>query len=126
MFYLMMHILFMVNWCWTYGKEPRNSQRKNTLLPLHMLLFSVSSKGSFIYIIPDRIAHTMAFGIPVLKNWLVGLAQWVHTKTHCSISGRSTMVKTHCFGDLHINKLNMLICYENNFLNISMRTIHYI
>ena len=35
--------------------------RKETPLPSHGLLFSISSKGSFICTIPDRIAHTMAF-----------------------------------------------------------------
>ena len=31
--------------------------RANLLPPLHVLLFPISSKGSFIYIIPDRIVH---------------------------------------------------------------------
>ena len=46
-----------------------NSERGNPLPP-HGLLFLISSKGSFICTIPDRIAHTTAFVIPVMEHWL--------------------------------------------------------
>ena len=39
-------------------------------LPPHGLLFPISSKGSFICIIPDRITHTTAFVTPVVEHWL--------------------------------------------------------
>ena len=43
-------------------KDHSYSQTGNLLLPLHGLLFSINSKGSFICNIPiERIAHTMAF-----------------------------------------------------------------
>ena len=43
--------------------------RGNPLLQ-HGLLFSISSKGSFICTIPDRITHIMAFVTPVVEHWL--------------------------------------------------------
>ena len=63
MFYLMMHSTHFI-----YGymasdihmvKDHSDSEKGKLLLP-HGLLFSISSKGSFICTIPDRIAHTMA------------------------------------------------------------------
>ena len=50
-------------------KDHSDSRRGNPLPP-HGLLFLISSKGSFICTIPDRIAHTTAFVTPVLENWL--------------------------------------------------------
>ena len=43
-------------------------------------LFPISSKGSFICIIPiDRITHTTAFVTPVMGHWLEReIAQWFH------------------------------------------------
>ena len=41
-------------------KNHSDRERGNQLLP-HRLLFLISSKGSFICIIPDRITHTTAF-----------------------------------------------------------------
>ena len=40
------------------------------LLPPHGLLFPISSKGSFICTIPDRIAQTTAFVTPVVGQWV--------------------------------------------------------
>ena len=58
-------------------KDHSDSERGNLLL--HRLLFPISSKGSFICIIPDRITHTMAFVTPVVEHWLEReIAQWVH------------------------------------------------
>ena len=51
-------------------KDNTDSERGNPLPP-HGLLFSISSKGSFICIIPDRITHTTAFVTPVVEHWLV-------------------------------------------------------
>ena len=59
-------------------KDYSDNERGN-LLPPHRLLFPISSKGSFICIIPDRITHTMAFVTPVVEHWLEReIAQWVH------------------------------------------------
>ena len=61
-------------------KDHSDSKRGN-LLPPHGLLFPISSNGSFICTIPDRIAHTgtTAFVIPVLEHWLEReIAQWIH------------------------------------------------
>ena len=44
-----------------------DSERGNPLLP-HGLLFPISNKGSFICIIPDRIAHITVFLTPVVEH----------------------------------------------------------
>ena len=48
-------------------KNHTDSERGNPLPP-HRLLFPISSKGSFICIIPDRVTHT--FVTPVVEHWL--------------------------------------------------------
>ena len=60
-------------------KDHSDSEKGNPLPP-HRLLFPINSKGSFICTIPpDRIAHTTAFGTPVVEYWLEReIAQWVH------------------------------------------------
>ena len=50
-------------------KDPSVSERGNPLPP-HALLFPISSKGSFICTIPDKIAHTTAFCTRVVEHWL--------------------------------------------------------
>ena len=47
-----------------------DNKRGNRLPPLHGLLFSISSKDSFICTTPDSIAHTTAFVTPVVEHWL--------------------------------------------------------
>ena len=60
-------------------KDHSDSERGNPLPPLNGLLFPISSKGSFICTIPDRIAHTTVFVTPVLEHWLEReIVQWVH------------------------------------------------
>ena len=61
------HILFnnTLNTFWDHS----DSARGNLLLP-HGLLFPISSKGSFICTIPDRITNTTAFVTPVVEHWL--------------------------------------------------------
>ena len=65
MFYLMMHLTHFILGLYVVRhimiKEISNSKRGKLLPPLHGLLFPVSSKGSFICTISDKIAH-MAFG----------------------------------------------------------------
>ena len=52
-------------------KDHYDSKRVNLLLPLHGLLFLISSKGSFYIHHPtDTIAHTMAFATLVVEHWL--------------------------------------------------------
>ena len=59
-------------------KDQSDSEKGNPLPP-HRLFFPISSKGSFICTIPDRIAHTTAFVTPVVEHWLEReIAQWVH------------------------------------------------
>ena len=50
-------------------KDHSDSERGNPLPP-HGLLFPISSKGSFICTIPDRITHNTAFVTPVVEHWL--------------------------------------------------------
>ena len=58
-------------------KDHSDSERGNLLL-LHGLVFLISSKGSFICIIP-QITHTTAFVTPVMEHWLEReIAQLVH------------------------------------------------
>ena len=67
--------------------------RGNLLLP-HGLLFSISSKGSFICIIPDRIAHTTTFVTPVVEHWLEReISQWVHHEGSIRLSTGRHMVR---------------------------------
>ena len=49
-------------------KDHSDSERGNPLPP-HRLLFPISGKGSFIFIIP-QIIHTTAFVTPVVEHWL--------------------------------------------------------
>ena len=57
-------------------KNHSDRERGNPLLP-HRLLLPISSKGSFIYTIPQT--HTTAFVTPVMGHWLEReIAQWVH------------------------------------------------
>ena len=50
-------------------KDHSDSEKGNPLPPRRLLL-SISSKGSFICTIPDRITHTTAFVTPVMEHWL--------------------------------------------------------
>ena len=62
-------------------KDHSDSEKGNPLPPPR-LLFPISSKGSFICIIPDRITHTMAFVTPVVDHWLEwDIAQWVQDRS---------------------------------------------
>ena len=64
-------------------KYHSDSDRGNPLLP-HGLLFPISSKGSFICIISDRITHTTAFVTPVVEHWLEReTAQWLWYVLSC-------------------------------------------
>ena len=73
MLYLMMHSTYFI---YSYmvkdiimAKDHSDSKSGNP----------ITSKGSFIYIILQRITHTMAFGTPVMEHWLEQeIAQWVH------------------------------------------------
>ena len=82
MFYLTTHSTHFLN-LRLYGvghmvKDHSESEKGNPLLP-HGLLFPISSKGSFICTIPERIAHTTAFVTLVVEHWLEReIAQWVH------------------------------------------------
>ena len=61
-------------------KDHSDSKRGNLLLPLHGLLFLISSKESFhMHHLTDRIPHTMAFFSPIVEHWLEReMARWVH------------------------------------------------
>ena len=58
-------------------KDHTDNERGNQLLP-HRLLFPISSKGSFICIIPyNEKAHTITFVTPVM-GLEREIAEWVH------------------------------------------------
>ena len=73
------------------GKDHSDSERGNLMLP-HGLFFPISSKGSFICIIPDSIAHATVFVTPVVEYWQeqenssVGLPQL----TYCTVWSSNT------------------------------------
>ena len=73
MFYLTTHSTHFIYGYMESGiimvKDHSDSKRGNLLLP-HGLLFPISSKGSFICIIPDRVTRTTAFVRPVMEHWL--------------------------------------------------------
>ena len=51
------------------------------LPPLHGLVLSISSKGSFIYTIPHRRGHTTPLVAPVVEHWLEWeIVQWGWSK----------------------------------------------
>ena len=61
------HILFTV--IWPVGhmvKDRSDNERGNPLPPLHGLLFLIQTG---MYIIPDRITHTMAYVTPIVEHW---------------------------------------------------------
>ena len=71
MFYLMIHTFYL----WLFGinhmvKDHRDSQRGNPLLPLHGLLFLISSNGTFTCTVPDKKVQSMAFVTPAEEHWL--------------------------------------------------------
>ena len=60
-------------------------------LPPHRLLFSISSKGSFICTFPDRTVHTTAFDKPVVDHWLSAIEcqiYWCSEHINKLLSGR--------------------------------------
>ena len=67
MFYLTMHSTHFI---YGYIVKDHSDNERGSLLPPHGLLFPISSKGSFICTIPDRISHTMDFVTPVVEHWL--------------------------------------------------------
>ena len=76
---------------WLYGvrhmvKDYSDSERGNPLPPLHGLLFSISSKGSFICTIPQTGQHIPQ---PLLhQSWSTGWNEKYEIKVYC-ISYRS-------------------------------------
>ena len=59
-------------------KNHSDSERGNPL-PRNGLLFPISSQGSFICTVPDRIAYNTTFVTPVVEHCLEReIAQWVH------------------------------------------------
>ena len=103
MFYLMTHSTHFI---YSYMasdmvKDHSDSERGNLLLP-HGLLFPISSKGSFICIIPQTGWHIpLAFVTPVADHWLEReIAQWVRhegsirrsnrTMSECSYHGATS------------------------------------
>ena len=64
-------------------KDHSESKKGNLVQPLRGILFSISSKGSIICRIPERIAHTLAFVTPVVEHWLEQeIAPSLHEQMH--------------------------------------------
>ena len=64
---------------WLYGKGPL-SEKANLLLPLHGLLFLISSNGSFICTIPQTGYHSLCGNSHGALAGIKKIAQWVHYK----------------------------------------------
>ena len=75
MFHLMTHSTHLVSDIMV--KDHSDNKRLNLLTPLHGLLFSISSKLSFIGTIPQTGQHIQR---PLLtsRGAMTGIAQWVH------------------------------------------------
>ena len=103
------------------AKEYSDSERENPLLP-HGLLFSISSKGSFICIISTyRIIHTTAF-VTVLEHWLeCEIAQWVH---------HEGLIRQHSYhgatprSTLRSNEINNKHIYTSKSLILDEQAMH--
>ena len=80
MFYLtMLSTHFIYRYSVRYMVKDHSASERGNPLPPHTLLFPISSKGSFICIIRQRIAHTTAFVTPVVEHWVEReIAQKVH------------------------------------------------
>ena len=77
-------------------KNHSDSKRGNPLPP-HGLLFPISSKGSFICTIPDRMAHATAFVTLVVEHWLEReIAQWVHHEGSIRCCARMAAIDAEC------------------------------
>ena len=88
-------------------KDHSNSEKGNPLPP-HGVLFPISSKGSFTYTIPQRIAHTTAFVTPVVEHWLeLEIAQWV--RHEWSIRWHITSWANALTTELHLARGNISI-----------------
>ena len=113
-------------------KDHSDSERGNPLPP-HGLLFPISSKGSFICIIPQ----ITAFVNPVVEDWLEReIAQWVHP-----MNDRSDDPSHHerSYTELHLapalglqalehsqNTIHSSVVYEQNHLGITTyKYIHF-
>ena len=84
MFYLTMHSTHFI---YGYMVSDNSDSERGNALPPHRLLFLISSNGSFICIIPDRIIRITAFVTPVTEHWLeCKIAQWVDATTHHTMS----------------------------------------
>ena len=78
-------------------KDHSDSERGNKLPP-HGLLFSISSKGSFICIIPHHrhdniyrcLCYTSRGELAGTINGPLGTLRGIDPTTHCTISGRFT------------------------------------
>ena len=95
-------------------KDHSDSERGNPLLP-HRLLFPISSKGSFICAIPDRIAH-----------WAISRS------SQCTTTGVTGcgMCYPVC-GMMHIKESMLLICGQERtpsrfIVNGNFTAQHYI
>ena len=66
-----MHFYLMLYGVQHKVKYHMDKERRNLLPPFHGLLFLITSKISFICIIPlDRKLHIMAFITPVVEHWM--------------------------------------------------------
>ena len=65
----------------TYGYVKMDNNGENPLLPLHVLLISVSSKVIFyMHHLTDRTSHITVYDTPVMEHWLeLEIGHWVQS-----------------------------------------------
>ena len=94
-----------------------SDRERGNPLPPHRLLVSISSMGSFIFIIPDRITHTMAFVTPIMGHWLKReIAHWVHP-----MKDRSDDPSHHersLLPQIYISFPCLIGCYHKNYISL--------
>ena len=82
MFYLTTHstlFLFTVIWRRAYGKGPLRKRERKPAAATLAILSDWQQRFLYMHHPTDRIAHTTAFGTPVVEHCLEReIAQWVH------------------------------------------------
>ena len=98
-------------------KDHSDSKRRNPLPP-HVLLFPISSKGSFICFIPQTGSHTTAFVTPVVEHWLEQeIAQWLHHEGSIRRLHHERTLLPHTHTHTHTHTLHLPAVFAKIVIN---------
>ena len=79
MFYDALYTFYLRLYGIRHMLKDHSDSEKGNLLPLHGLLFPISSKFFFICIILQTGYNITAFVTPVIEHWLEReIAEWIH------------------------------------------------